>query len=101
MATTLAVSFRAGLVALDIIKKGLTNRKAEKALIDLANGKKDIREIGNDNSEIYRFTLLIDSLNRASTYAKANVLKELYLAFDGDDKAEPNDDLFFEVLSIL
>ena len=93
--------FKGAATALNIIKIRLTNRKADKVLNDLASGKKDINEIGMDSHEVYRFTLLIESLNKASTYAKANVLKDLYLAFDADEKSEESDDFFFEVFSIL
>lgn len=93
--------FKVSATALNIIDSRLTNRKADMALIDLASGKKDVNEIGRDSHEIYRFTLLVESLNKASTYAKANVLKNLYLAFDGDNKSEKDDDFFFEILSIL
>lgn len=93
--------YKVAAPAYNIIKSKFTNYKVEKALIELANGKKDIKEICNDNSDIFRFTTLIDSLNKASTYAKANVLKNLYLSFDGENKSEEIDDLFFEVFSIL
>ncbi|HBC3597845.1 hypothetical protein [Vibrio parahaemolyticus] len=93
--------FKGATTALSIINSKLTNRKADRALIELANGQKSIKEICNDSNEVFRFTQLIDSLNRASTYAKANVLKDLYLAFDTDEKNEESDDFFFETFSIL
>ncbi|HHC6557923.1 TPA: hypothetical protein ACN36H_004472 [Vibrio parahaemolyticus] len=88
-------------IALGIVNSKLTNRKADQAIIDLASGKKDVNEVGKDSNEIFRFTLLVDSLNKASTYAKANVLKDLYLAFDADVKNDETDDFFFETFSIL
>lgn len=86
---------------LNLVTKAFTNYKVESALVKLAQGKKDINEICNDHSEIYRFTMLIDSLNKASTLKKANVLKDLYLSFEGADKTDESDDLFYEILSIL
>jgi hypothetical protein len=93
--------FKVALPVYNIIKTRFTNYKVEKALIELANGKKNINEICNNHSEVFRFTTLIDSLNKSSTYSKANVLKDLYLTFDGSDNTDEVDDLFFEIFSIL
>jgi hypothetical protein len=101
MSMDILTLYKVAAPAYNIIKSKFTNYKVEKVLIELANGKRDIKEICNNNSEIFRFTTLIDSLNKASTYAKANVLKDLYLSFDGENKSDEVDDLFFEVFSIL
>lgn len=97
----LTTILKGATMALNIAKIQLTNRKAEKAIRDLACGKKDLKEVGKDSHEIFRFTLLVDSLNKASTYEKANVLKDLYLAFDTEEKNDDTDDFFFETFSIL
>ncbi|GGI98788.1 hypothetical protein GCM10007978_40730 [Shewanella hanedai] len=86
---------------INLIKNTFTNCKVESALVELAQGKKNINEICNNHSDIYRFRMLIDSLNKASTLKKANVLKDLYLSFEGEDKTDESDDLFYEILSIL
>ncbi|WP_039798919.1 hypothetical protein, partial [Aliivibrio logei] len=94
-------AIKAGTPLINMIKSSFTNAKVEKALVEFAKGKKNINEICNDNSEIFRFKLFLDSLNKASTYEKANVLKDLYLSFDDGEKSDVSDDLFFEIFSIL
>ena len=76
------------------------NKRVEKVLNELANGGLSLEDVINDEEEIYRFTLFIDSLNKASTQAKADVLKNLYLSFQ-NEQGELNDDVFYEVFSII
>lgn len=91
-----AIYFKATAKLASIVNSSFINYKAEKALIEMAKGKRDLNEICNSHSEMFRFSLFIDSLNKASTYKKANILKDLYLAFDSEDKNENNDDLFLK-----
>lgn len=93
--------FKASAKATSIISSSFRNYRAENALIEAAKGKKNIADICLEHSDLFRFSLFIDSLNKASTYKKANVLKDLYLAFDTEEKNEKNDDIFFEIFSIL
>lgn len=96
-----ATIFRASAKVLAIVNSSFRNYKVERALIEAAEGKRDLADICNDHSELFRFSLFIESLNKASSYRKANVLKDLYLAFDVEEKNEKIDDLFFEIFSIL
>lgn len=96
-----AALFRGSVKALSIVNSTFRNYKAEKALIEAAEGKRNLTDVCNDHSELFRLSLFIDSLNKASTYKKANILKDLYLAFDAEEKNEKIDDIFFEIFSIL
>ncbi len=97
---TLSVSILSKLASLGY--GHFKNRRVAKVLKDLESGEVSLENIINDENEIYKFTIFLDSLNKASTYAKANVLKDLYLSFNKkNDKEESNDDLFFEFFSIL
>ncbi len=93
--------WKTGTAVFSIVNRKLTNYKALKALEALASGEKDLNSICNDHSEIFRFSLLIDALEKSSTYRKANLLKDLYLALDADEKNEKTDDLFYEIFAIL
>lgn len=97
----IATFCKTGTAVFSIVNRKLTNYKALKALEALASGEKDLNSICNDHSEIFRFSLLIDALEKSSTYRKANLLKDLYLALDADEKNEKTDDLFYEIFAIL
>lgn len=72
----------------------------KRILEELSNGILNKTE-ALKNSEIYKFCLFQDSLERASTYEKANLLKTLYLSLNNEETASCSDDLFFEIFSIL
>lgn len=84
---------------LKIIQSKFTNYKVKQVLDDLAKGHKNIEEACKDNSELFRFTTYIESLNKSATYEKANLLTSLYMSMDNDDNLL--DDVFFEIFSIL
>ena len=82
-----------------IIHDHLKNNKAKAVMEALANGKKAKDDLSESDGEVFRFYLLVDAMNKASTYEKINMLKDAYLAFQAEP--EEQDDLYFEILSIL
>lgn len=62
-----------------------------------------LEEALRSDSSIYRFNLFLDALCRASTREKAEALKRVYLAFDGDPRKSgvEFDDVYFEIIGIL
>ena len=60
-----------------------------------------IEEAFRSDSQIFRFNLFAESLKKASTDAKANLLKNLYLQCSREQETESNDDAYYEIFSIL
>ncbi|RKF18840.1 hypothetical protein DBZ36_10650 [Alginatibacterium sediminis] len=86
------------------IKHGINlylTHRTQKTLEKLADGGITIEEAFRSDSQIFRFNLFVESLKKASTDAKANLLKNLYLQCYKEQETESNDDVYYEIFSIL
>jgi hypothetical protein len=100
----LATSGPVGKFASSALKYGVRlylSRRTEKVLEKLAEGGITIEEAFRSDSQIFRFNLFAESLKKASTDAKANLLKNLYVQCYSEDETESNDDAYYEIFSIL
>lgn len=86
------------------VKHGINlylSRRTKRTLEKLAAGGITLEEAFRSDSQIFRFNLFVESLKKASTDAKANLLKNLYLQCFHEDETEQNDDAYYEIFSIL
>lgn len=77
------------------------SHRTMRTLDKLAAGGITLEEAFRSDSQIFRFNLFAESLKKASTDAKANLLKNLYLKCFHEDETEQNDDVYYEIFSIL
>lgn len=82
--------------------KYFKSKHTERILRELEEGGISIEDALRAEGDIFKVTTLIDALNKASTYEKANLLKDVYLFFEENfSNNDRYDDIFFETLSIL